>query len=760
MTLNRFETQFADQKVIIETGRMALQTSASVTVQMGDTVVMATAILSKNASTRDFFPLMVDYEERYFAGGKIKGSRFSKREGRPTSEAILTGRMIDRGVRPLFIQDMRNEVQVICIPLSFDYENKPDIVAMLAACTALHISEIPFDGPVVGVRVGMVNGQYIINPNVDELEFSDLKLTIMGDGERVTMVECNVNEVEDAQVKEAFTFAMEAMKPITAFIDDIRSKIGKPKLTEEELSMATDHSPEEKELIEEIKKAAIPHLDKYLFNTPKGSKRDRMEILEALEEILVKEFTPKHITPERDEEATTEYLTALIHGFFKDFIEEQVTLAILDKDQRVDGRALDEVRPLSSEVGILPRTHGSGLFSRGETQILSVVTLGAPFDEESIETMETEGTKKYFHHYNFLPYCVGEVKPIRGAGRREIGHGQLAEKAIVPLLPDAEEFPYTIRVVSEVLGSNGSSSMGSTCGSTLALMDAGVPIKRPVAGIAMGLASDGKRWKVISDIQDLEDGPGGMDFKFTSTSIGITAIQMDTKTRGLTKEMIEATFPMMRKSISDLLDNMTAAIPEPRKELSQYAPRIIHFMIDPEKIRDVIGPGGKVIRSITDELDLKIDIEDDGMVMITTTDVKNGEEAEKRIRDIVRVVEVGEVFENAEVVNILQFKAFINLTPGTDGMLHISNIEWGRVERITDRIKVGDKVNVKVIKIERGLVEVSMKDLTPKPEGYREPQRRPRSGPPRGGRPGGGRRDGGDRRGGGGGGRGRPPPRR
>jgi polyribonucleotide nucleotidyltransferase len=749
MTVNKFETDFADQKVIIEIGKMALQTSATVTARMGDTVVMATVILSKEASTRDFFPLMVDYEERYFAGGKIKGSRFSKREGRPTSDAILTGRMIDRGIRPLFPQDMRNEVQVICIPLSYDYENKPDIVAMIAACTALHISEVPFDGPITGVRVGMINGQLIINPKVDELEFSDLQLIVMGDAERITMVECNAKEIKDDQIREAFSFAMGSMGPLVKFIDEIRNKVGKPKLKEEEIKLKGDYTAEEKELIEEIKKATLPHLDKYLFNTPKGSKKERMEILESLENKMVEDFTPKLVSPERDEAATAEYLNTLIYGFFKDFIEEQVTLAILDKDRRVDGRALDKVRPLSAEIGILPRTHGSGLFSRGETQILSVVTLGAPFDEESIETMESEGTRKYFHHYNFLPYCVGEVRPIRGAGRREIGHGTLAEKAIVPILPPGDEFPYTIRVVSEVLSSNGSSSMGSTCGSSLALMDAGVSIKRHVAGIAMGLASDGKRWKVISDLQDLEDGAGGMDFKFTSTTEGLTAIQMDTKTRGLTKEMIEATIPMMRNSIKEVLDEMTRAIPEPRKELSQYAPRIIYFMIDPEKIRDVIGPGGKVIRAITDELDVKIDIEDDGMVMITTTDVEKGAEAEKMIKDIVRVVEIGEIFEEAEVVNIMPFGAFVNLTPGTDGMLHISQIDWVRVERVTDRLKVGDKVKVKVIGIERGKVEVSIKALLPKPEGYREPPRRPRPGGYRrpqgrsGGRP--DRRNSGDR---------------
>jgi polyribonucleotide nucleotidyltransferase len=394
----------------------------------------------------------------------------------------------------------------------------------------------------------------------------------------------------------------------------------------------------------------------------------------------------------------------------------------------VDGRALDELRPLVAEIGVLPRTHGSGLFSRGETQVLSVATLGAPGDDLSIETMESEGTKKYFHHYNFLPYSVGEVKPIRGAGRREIGHGALAEKAIKQVYPQEEDFPYTVRVVTEVLGSNGSSSMAATCGSSLALMDAGVPIKKAVAGIAMGMASDGKRFKILTDIQDMEDGPGGMDFKFTSTKGGITAIQMDTKTRGLSKEIIDSTFVQMRKAVTDILTVMDKTISQPRPELSPYAPRIIYFMIDPEKIGNVIGPGGKVIRAITEEFDVQIDINDDGTVLITSTDAERAKMAEKQIKELVRVVEVGEIFEEAKVVKIMNFGAFVNLTPGQDGFLHVSNIEWRRVEKVTDRINLGDTVSVKVIKIENGKVDVSAKALLPKPEGYvdRPPRRGPR----------------------------------
>jgi polyribonucleotide nucleotidyltransferase len=731
MTYKRFETDISGKKLIIEYGRMGQQAGASVTAQMGGTTILATATLAEGAREGiDFFPMMVDYEERYFAAGRIKGPRFIKREGRPSNEAILTGRMIDRGLRPLFPQDMRNEVQVICLPLSLDYENKPDIVALLAACCAVHISNIPFDGPVAGVRIGMVNGHLIVNPTADELEFSDLSLVVMGDGSRITMIDCDCNEISDDNAKSAIAMAMDVMAPIVKFIDDIRSEVGVEKAKNEDLIFKSDHSEEDKKAIEGIKKAALPHLDKYLFNKPKGSKGERKEIIKQLEELLIEEFTKKLTTPERDEEATKKYIEGLLKSFFYDFIEAQVTKAILDSEKRVDGRKLDEVRSLSAEVEVLPRTHGSGLFSRGETQVLSVVTLGAPGDDLSIETMEQDGTKKFFHHYNFLPYCVGEVKPIRGAGRREIGHGALAEKALKPVLSPEDEFPYTIRVVTEVLGSNGSSSMAATCGCSLALMDAGVPIKKAVAGVAMGLASDGKRWKVLTDLQDLEDGPGGMDFKFTSTKDGITAIQMDSKTRGLKKDIIDKTFSQMRSGINDILKVMDTAISEPRAELSPYAPRIIFFMIDPEKIGDVIGPGGKVIRAITDELDVQIDIEDDGMVLITSTDAEKAKEAERIIKELVRVVEVGEIFEEAKVVKIMNFGAFLNLTPGQDGFLHVSEIEWGRVERVTDRLKLGDTVRVKVTRIENGKVDVSARVLLPKPEGYidRRRERGPRKG--------------------------------
>jgi len=738
MEIQTFETDYSGKKLVIEHGRMAHQAGAAVTVRMGETLVLATVTMSSKAREgMDFFPLMVDYEERYSAVGKIKGPRFLKREGRPSTEAVLTGRMIDRGIRPLFPDGMRNEVQVIIMPLSLDSENKPDIVGMIAATIALEISDVPFNGPVTGCRVGMVNGEFIVNPTVDEIEFSELNLVVMGDGKRITMVDCDAREMDDENTLKAFKVAMDALDPLTKFMTDIRKKIGQEKKKDTELKWRGSLSDDDKKVLEKIKKKALPDLDKYLFNTPKGSKGERKVIIHELEEKLVDHFKTKLAKKDQSPEEVEQYLKKLMDTFFFEFIEEQVTEAILEGDKRVDGRKLDQIRELKAETGLIPRTHGSGLFSRGETQILSMVTLGAPGDDLIIESMETDAKKKYFHHYNFLPFSVGEVKPLRGAGRREIGHGALAEKALIPVLPRVDEFPYTIRVVSEVMGSNGSSSMGSTVGSTLALMDAGVPITRPVAGIAMGLASNGKKWKVLTDLQDLEDGNGGMDFKFTSTEMGITAIQMDTKTPGLSLDIIKATFPQMRRAINEILDVIKGAIPEPKKELSQFAPRIIALTIDTEKIGDVIGPGGKVIRGLCEDYDVQIDVEDDGTVMITSTDSKNAQTVEKIIKSIVRELEVGDIFEEAEVVKIMPFGAFVSLTPKVDGLLHVSELDWGHVDKVTDRVQVGDRVKVKVIEIDRGKVEVSMRALMPRPPGMeprgRRDTRRPdtRRRPPR-----------------------------
>jgi polyribonucleotide nucleotidyltransferase len=632
---------------------------------------------------------------------------------------------------------------------------------MIAAGAALHISNIPFKGPIAAVRIGRVDGEFVINPNVVDIEKSDLQLVLQGDGTKVSMADCDGNEVPDAELAAAFEAGLKAMAPLTEFIEKLRDQIGMEKAKDEDLIWTPSFTDEDREHIEKMKQLMAGHLDKYLFNTPIGSKGERKEILVGLKEQVINELKPQLVNETRTEEEAAEYLTGLLKKFFYDYIEEQVSLSILDRDQRVDGRALDAIRELYAEVDVLPRTHGTGMFNRGETQVFSIVTLGAPGDELSKESIEEEGTKKYFHHYNFPPFCVGEVKPLRGAGRREVGHGALAEKAILPVLPDEDDFPYTIRVVSEVMSSNGSSSMGATCSSTLALLDAGIPLKKPVAGIAMGLAADSERWKVLTDLQDLEDGPGGMDFKFTSTRDGITAVQMDCKSDGLSMDIVNATITQARQALTQILDLIDATIPEPRAELSEYAPRITSIMIDPEKIGDVIGPGGKIVRGLQDQFDVKIDIEEDGKVLITSTNKENAELTQKAVKDIVRVVEVGEVFEEAEVVKIIESGAFVKLTPGTDGMLRVSEISYDYVKKVTDVLSVGDKVKVKVTRIEYGKVEVSMKALLPVPEGYKPP--RPRSGGydrRRGGgggdrRGGGGR--GGDRRGGGGGDRGGRP---
>ncbi len=722
MTIRTFETDFSGTSLKIEYGRMAKQAGAAVTAQMGDTVVMATATMSGTSRPgMNFFPLMVDYEERFYAAGRIKGPRFTKREGRPTTDAVLTGRMIDRGIRPLFPEGMRNDVQVVIMPLCIDGVNKPDIVGLIAATLALHISNIPFNGPVAGVRVGMVTGDFIVNPTPEEIEFSELQMVVMGDGKKITMVDCDAKELDDKSTIQAFEVAMKAMAPITKFMDDIRKEIGKEKLKDSELKWVERPADEDLKIIKDMRKAALPHMDKYLFNTPVGSKGERKQILLQVKDILVEEFKKKLTTKDMTTEDAEVYLRKLLGMFFSDFIDEQVTKAIREGDKRVDGRKLDEIRALSAEVGILPRSHGTGLFSRGETQVLTVATLGAPGDDMIYESMEGDGKKKFFHHYNFLGFSVGEVKPIRGAGRREIGHGMLAEKALLPVLPRDDQFPYTIRLVSEIMGSNGSSSMGSTVGSTLALLDAGVPITRPVVGIAMGMASDGKTWKVLTDIQDMEDGTGGMDFKFTSTSEGLTAIQMDTKTHGVEMDIIKATFKQMRKAINEILKVVEKTIPAPREEISTYAPRIISMKIDPDRIGAVVGTGGKVIRGLTEEYGVQIDIEDDGTVLITGTDAVKANEVQAVIAGIVRVVEIGDVFEDVEVVKLMRFGAFVKLTPSTDALVPISEISYERVPSVEAVLAVGDKVNVKVIRLDKGKVDASMKALLPKPEGYVEP---------------------------------------
>jgi polyribonucleotide nucleotidyltransferase len=637
----------------------------------------------------DFFPLQIEVREKMYAAGKIKGSKFIKGEGRPTDNAVLTGRMIDRGIRPLFNQEIRNEVQLVSTSLSYDGENSFQVLSITAASLALHLSSIPWNGPLVGINVGRVDGQLVANPTKTEMEKSDLNLILSISNGKVMMVDAYGSEVSESDMERAFEFAIESAKPLTEFVEKIKKEVGL----------------EKKEVFEEAKKFFAPQLDKYLFNQPVGTKRERKEIAK----VLLNEFVEKLEKEEKHEE-----IIAYVKNSFESYLEEEVTKAILEKDLRVDGRTLEQIRPLSAETGILPRTHGTGLFSRGETQVLTITTLGAPGDAMIQDEMTQDDTKKsYIHFYNSPPYSFGEPGRFMGAGRREIGHGALAEKALIPVLPSKEDFPYTIILTSEVMGSNGSSSMGSTCGSTLSLMDAGVPIKKPVAGIAMGLASNGDDYKILTDLQDLEDGEGGMDFKITGTRDGITAIQMDTKTNGLGLELCKKTLTQSRKALNEIIDVIEGSISKPRKELSKYAPNIIAIKIDPEKIGAVIGGGGKTINEIIDICGVQIDIDDDGTVSITGVGNEGVDKAREWVEKLVKDVEPGEIYEG-KVVRLMDFGAFVELLPGKDGMVHISEFSNERIDKITDVASVGKMLKVKVLEVDpSGKIKLSVKQADP-----------------------------------------------
>ena len=698
------------RQLTIKTGRLAHQADAAVTVQYGDTVVLATVVEAKESREGgDFFPLMVDFEERLYAAGIIKGSRWVKREGRPTDEAVLSGRMIDRSIRPLFDESSRRDVQVILTVLSVDQTNDYDIVALVAASAALRISGVDWCGPIGGIRVGRIDGQLVYNPTYEQRENSDLDLIVAGTAERVIMIEAGAQELSETDMIEAIWSGQQALAGSVDLIEQlykaVQLKEQKPIKTIR-LSEEDRQANENKQAIQKIAEQWLTEqAEAILFNQTYYTKGQRKLAVEAikdgLDEYLFNQGIDKNLRK------------VIIGQTVEPIVEALVTKNILENNRRVDGRALDEIRQLSADVSILPRNHGVGLFSRGETQVMSIVTLGAPGDEQSLEGLEGVSTKRYMHHYNFAPYCVGEAKPIRTAGRREIGHGALAEKALLPVLPDRADFPYTIRVVSETLGSNGSSSMGSTCASSLSLMDAGVPIKRSVAGIAMGLASnqDMSQWKVLTDLQDLEDGQGGMDFKITGTSEGITAIQLDTKTKGLTKEIIETTINQARQARLQILTVMSQAIAEPRAELSPYAPKIVSFFIDVDKIREVIGAGGKVINEIIAACEVTIDIEQTGQVMICGSNQEKLDQAIKWIQDIARKLEVGEEF-TGEVVRLLDFGAFIELLPNRDGMVHASELAPFYVGKPSDMLQDGDTVTVKIKAIDdQGRVNLTMKDL-------------------------------------------------
>ena len=697
MQEKKWTLQIGGRELQVETGVLAKQASGAVKVSYGDTVVLATAVMKTGAaSNMGYFPLMVDYEERYYAAGKIKGSRFIKREGRPSDEAVLTGRMIDRSIRPLFDKRMRNEVQVIITVLSIDGENNPDTVSMIAASIALSISNIPWNGPIAAVKVGKVNGELVLNPINGDLEDGDLELVIAGTEEKTNMIEAAAKEVPEEEIAQAFEFGQNALAIIAKFIKDIQKEAGKEKAQPALLQ----GEPEFEDKIREL--FMTEKLEKSLYI------KEKKEMEKAVDEIKEEVFTYIKETYPEDFDKRKDIANLILDEVCDEIIHKN----IIESEKRPDGRGLKEVRKITIQTGVLPRTHGTGLFTRGETQALTVTTLGSPGDEQIIDTMEVDMKKRYIHHYNFPPFSVGEVRFMRGPGRREIGHGALAEKALIPVLPPKEEFPYTMLLVSEVLESNGSSSMASTCGSTLSLMDAGVPIKRPVSGIAMGIivGKDENEFKVLSDIQGMEDHYGDMDFKAAGTEKGITALQMDVKVDGVTIEMLKSILAQSKESRMFIMGEMLKVIAEPRKEMSPYAPRIITIKINPDKIRDVIGPGGKIINEIIDETGVQIDIEDDGMVFITSPDQASADKASEWVRNLTREVKAGEIF-NARIVKIMDFGAFAQVLPGQDGLIHISELADRRVEKVDDVVKVGDMVVVKVKEIDKmGRINLSMKD--------------------------------------------------
>ena len=696
MEPKKFETDIAGRKLVVETGLLAQQANASVTVRYGDTVVLATAVMSPNAREGvNYFPLMVDYEEKFYASGKIKGSRFIKREGRPTDEAVLNGRLIDRTLRPLFDQQMRNEVQVIVTVLSIDQENDPALVGTIAASTALAISNIPWSGPIGAIRIGEKDDKIIVNPVNGDNAASSYNIFACGIEGKINMIETGANEVAKEKLFDAFVEGQKVIDQIVVFIKDIRKEVGKPK--SEALLIAPD-AEFKKEILEKFADKIAPAL--YQKDHAVQTKLQNELFAEVAQ--YVKGKYPIEAN------AKKELAFAVIDSEMENIFKKSV----LEKDARPDGRKLDEVRPISCVVGLLPRTHGSALFTRGETQALSIVTLGGPGMEQIIDTMELDEKKRFMHHYNFPPFSVGEVKPMRGPGRRDIGHGALVEKALTIVAPDKDKFPYTIRTVSEVLSSNGSSSMASTCASNLALLDAGVPMKAVIGGISVGIVvgPDGK-YKLLSDIQGPEDHFGGMDFKIAGSKKGITAIQLDVKVDGLTADMIRDTLEQSEKNRIAIIDIMNETIDAPRAEMSQYAPRIIILKINPEKIRDVIGPGGKIINQIIDETGVEIDIEDDGSVFITAASPEAGKKASEWVQNLTHEVTAGETFKG-KITRILNFGAFAEILPGQEGLIHISEISEKRTERVEDALKVGQTVNVKVKEIDSlGRINLTMRGL-------------------------------------------------
>jgi len=691
--IHRVEAEIAGKKLVLETGRMARQADGAVLVQYGESIVLATAVASKEAKDVDFLPLTVDYQERAYAAGRIPGG-FFRREGKPSEKEVLTSRLIDRPMRPLFPDHWYFETQIIASVLSSDLSASTEILGMIGSSAAVVISDIPFNGPIGAIRIGRIDGKLVAMPSLEELEKSDMNIVLAGTSDAVMMIESEIKELPEEVVLEAVAFGHQALQTVIQLQKELQSKAGKEKRSP--VAIERDAAFES-----QLKETLMGPIQQAVLIPNKTERQERLD----------------HILQEKIAEVNTGEVdrTREIKALFHELERQAVREMILTKGIRADGRGPSDIRPITCEVGILPRTHGSALFTRGETQSLAVVTLGTSEDEQRIDSLEGESKKTFMLHYNFPPFSVGEARPMRGPGRREVGHGALAERALKPVIPSSETFPYTIRIVSDILESNGSSSMASVCGGTLALMDAGVPIVRPVAGIAMGLILEGSRVQILSDILGLEDHLGDMDFKVTGTEQGVTAFQLDIKIGGLTIEIMKRALEQAKQGRMHILGKMLEALSAPRAELSSYAPRIVTMKVKPDKVREVIGPGGKVIRGIIEKTGVKIDIEDDGTIHIASTDEEAAQKAIEMINMIVEEVEVGRVYVG-KVTRIMDFGAIVELRRGVDGLVHISQLAHHRVKNVSDEVKEGDEITVKVLEVDRqGKIRLSRKETLPPP---------------------------------------------
>ncbi|MCC7543634.1 polyribonucleotide nucleotidyltransferase [bacterium] len=695
-----YETEFAGKKLTIETGNLAFLATGAVTVRYGDTVVFASAVVAPEPKPdQDFFPLLIDYEERMYAAGKISGSRFIKREGRPSEKAILTARLIDRPIRPLFPKGYRNDVQIVVMPLSVDMEHEPDIIGIIAASSALMLTGAPFEGPVAGIRIGQIDGKLVPFPTNSEQDNGTLNLTVAGTKDAIMMVEAAAQEVSEETMLEALQLSIDSWKPVIELQEQMVQEMGVQ-------PQKYDLFKADEELTEKIEQFLDGKLGQYVRHTD-GLKRQ--DSINELREMVLAEFGPLPAEMEDDKER---FPAGRVKEAFTKAIDNEIRRGILEDGERPDQRKTTEIRPISGATGVLPRTHGSAIFTRGTTQALTLTTLAPTSFAQLIDTMEEDTSKRYMHHYNFPPYSTGEARPLRGTGRREIGHGALAERALEPMIPSIEDFPYASRVVSEILSSNGSTSMASVCGSTLSLMDAGVPLKRPISGIAMGLVIDHAnpgKYIILSDIQGAEDFAGDMDFKVAGSSEGITALQMDIKVKGITVEIMRAALAQAKEGRAHIMGEMMKILSEVRPELSLYAPRITKLTINPDKIKEVIGKGGETIRKITEETETQIDIEDSGLVMIYSEDAEKAQKAKEWIEAITAEPEVGKIYDGT-VVKLMEFGAFVEFMPGREGLVHISQIADHRVEKVSDELREGDKIKVKLVeKDDKGRFNLSKK---------------------------------------------------